>query len=77
MKLSELREQRGMSREELAVAVKTSYPNILRLESGAQQPRLDLAIRIAELFGVPVESIEWGKADDADDAGKERLAAAS
>lgn len=65
VKLRELREQRGLSREELAVAVETSYPNLLRLESGQSQPRLDLAKRIAEFFGVPVESIEWGAKPDA------------
>lgn len=72
-KLRELREQRGISREELAVAVKTSYPNITRLEAG-QSPRLDLARRIAEYFGVAVEDIEWGQPPDTD-AGKDLGAA--
>ena len=70
MKLKELREQRGISREQLAAAVKTSYPNIVRLESGTSKPRIDLAVAIAKFFGVPVESIEWGQPpDDAEGKG--------
>ena len=67
MKLKELREQRNISRERLAVDVGTSYANIVSLELGRSQPSLKLAIKIAEYFGVPVESIDWGTKPAADD----------
>lgn len=57
----ELREARGMSREELAVALKTTFSTVVRIELRRTNPRLDLALRIAEFFGVPVEEIDWGK----------------
>ena len=63
-----LRAQRKMSREELALAVGVTYSTIANLEVGRYKPRIDLAIKIARVFGVPVESIDWGKAgaDDGD-----------
>lgn len=72
MTLRELRAQRKMSREELALAVGVTYSTIANLEAGRYKPRIDLAIKIARVFGVPVESIGWGKAgagdrDDRDD----------
>ena len=54
-----LREERGMSREELAVAVKTTFSTIVRIELGKTRPRLDLAERIYAFFEVPVGSIDW------------------
>ncbi len=62
MTLRELRAQRKMSREELALAVGVTYSTIANLEAGRYKPRIDLAIRIARVFGVPVELIDWGKA---------------
>lgn len=63
MHLRELREQRGKTREELAVAVGVTYSTIANLETGKFKPRVDLAVKIAQFFDVPVESIEWGKGD--------------
>lgn len=57
--LRRLREDRGVSREALAVAVRTTFSTIVRIELGQSQPRLDLAIDLAKYFGVPVEGIAW------------------
>jgi putative transcriptional regulator len=57
----QLREERGLSREALAVAVNTTFSTVVRIELRKHNPRLDLAFRIAEFFGVPVEDIDWGK----------------
>jgi transcriptional regulator with XRE-family HTH domain len=57
----ELREARGMSREELAVALRTTFSTLVRIELGKTRPRLDLAERIYQFFDVPVGAIEWGK----------------
>ena len=77
MNLYQLRKQRGISRERLAADVGTSYSNIVSLETGRSKPRIDLAMEIARYFGVPVESIEWGKPsdDDTDTTGKDHRAA--
>lgn len=61
VKLSDLRKQRNVSREELAVAVGTSYSNIVSLELGRSMPSLELAQKIARYFGVSTDDIEWGK----------------
>lgn len=63
MKLEELRKSRDVSREALAVAVGVTYSTIANLETGRFKPRVDLAVKIAQFFNVPVESIEWGKGD--------------
>ena len=75
MKLRELREQRGVSREQVAAVAGTSLATVMRLEAGTAMPRIDVAQRIAEYFGVPVESIEWGQPPDAN-AGKDQPAVA-
>lgn len=69
--LKQLREERGLSREELAVALKTNYSTLVNIETGRSTPRVDLAERIYLYFGVPIGSIEWGNK-----AGKESAVAA-
>lgn len=70
MKLRELREQRGVSREQVAAVAGTSLATVMRLEAGTAIPRIDVAQKIADYFGVPVSSIEWGQPPDAN-AGKD------
>lgn len=55
----ELREECGLTREELAVALKTTFSTIVRIELGKTRPRLDLAERIYAFFDVPVGTIDW------------------
>lgn len=74
LKLKALREQRGVKREELALAVGTSYNNIVSLELGRSMPSLELAQRIAKYYDVSTDDIAWGESPDAPE-GKERRTA--
>lgn len=56
-RLAVLRAERGLSRQELADSVDVNYQTIGYLERGEYNPSLELAFRIAELFGVPVEAV--------------------
>lgn len=56
-RLAVLRAERGLSRQELADAVDVNYQTIGYLERGEYNPSLELAFRIAELFGVPIEAV--------------------
>ncbi|MDB4949627.1 MAG: transcriptional regulator, family [Gemmatimonadetes bacterium] len=52
-----LRAERGMSRQDLAAAVGVNYQTIGYLERGDYNPSLELAFRIGEVFGLPIEAI--------------------
>ncbi|MBW4719023.1 helix-turn-helix transcriptional regulator [Saccharothrix obliqua] len=52
-----LRAERGMTRVELARAVAVNPQTIGALERGDHYPSLDLALRICEEFGLPVEAV--------------------
>lgn len=56
-RIAVLRVERGMSRQELADAVDVNYQTIGYLERGEYNPSLDLAFRLAEHFGLPIETI--------------------
>jgi DNA-binding XRE family transcriptional regulator len=56
-RLAVLRAERGLSRQELAAALGVNYQTIGYLERGEYNPSLDLALRAAEYFGLPVEAI--------------------
>ncbi len=56
-RLALLRTERGMSRQELAAALGVNYQTIGYLERGDYSPSLELALRISELFGLPIEAI--------------------
>jgi DNA-binding XRE family transcriptional regulator len=56
-RLAVLRAERGMSRQELADALAVNYQTIGYLERGEYNPSLDLALRAAEYFGLPVEAV--------------------
>ena len=56
-RLAVLRAERGLSRQELADALGVNYQTIGYLERGEYNPSLDLALRAAEFFNVPVEAI--------------------
>jgi transcriptional regulator with XRE-family HTH domain len=45
------REKRGMTTEELAIAVGVRQPTISRVESGRSRPSPELADRLAKYFG--------------------------
>lgn len=52
-----LRAERGLSRAQLAEAVEVNPQTIGALERGDHYPSLDLAFRLCEVFGLPVEAV--------------------
>lgn len=52
-----LRADRGMSRTDLADALGIHYQTVGYIERGEYAPSLHLALRIATLFGLPVEAV--------------------
>ena len=56
-RIAVLRAERGLSRQALAGAVGVNYQTVGYLERGDYNPSLELAFRLSELFGVPVEAI--------------------
>jgi putative transcriptional regulator len=56
-RLIEFREHAGLSRQQLADLVDVHYQTVGYLERGEYSPSLVLALRIATVLGVPVESL--------------------
>jgi len=56
-RLAVMRTERGLSRQELADALEVNYQTIGYLERGEYNPSLELALRAADFFGVPVEAM--------------------
>jgi DNA-binding XRE family transcriptional regulator len=56
-RLKQLRTERGVSRRELADALGVHYQTVGYLERSEYSPSLELALRIAAHFEVPVELI--------------------
>lgn len=56
-RLAVLRADRGLSREGVARALGVNYQTIGFIERGDYSPSLELALRIAEFFGLPLEMI--------------------
>ena len=56
-RLAVLRAERGISRQELADALGINYQTVGYLERGEYNPSLELAFRIGEHFGLPIEAI--------------------
>jgi putative transcriptional regulator len=56
-RLAECRAAKGMNKSKLAFLLKMTRGYVTRLERGDIRPKLETAIRIARIFGKPVESI--------------------
>jgi DNA-binding XRE family transcriptional regulator len=56
-RIAVLRAERGLSRQQLAEAVGVNFQTIGYIERGEYNPSLDLAFRLAEVFGLPIEAI--------------------
>jgi len=56
-RLAVLRAERSLSRQDLAEALGVNYQTIGYLERGEYNPSLELALRAAEYFALPVEAI--------------------
>ncbi len=52
-----LREDKGVSRKELAEAIGVNFQTVGYMEREEYNPSLDLAIRISEYFNLPVDFI--------------------
>ena len=55
--LRELREQQGMTQQELANKLHVSRQTVISLERGKYNPSLNLAFTISRLFGVTIEEV--------------------
>lgn len=56
-RLRELREERGLTQEELAKALGVTRQTIIAIEKGKYDPSLRLAFRIARFFNRSIEEI--------------------
>ncbi|EME22990.1 helix-turn-helix transcriptional regulator [Rhodococcus triatomae] len=56
-RIAVLRAERSMSRAELAALIEVNPQTVGALERGDHYPSLDLALRICEVFGLPVEAV--------------------
>ena len=52
-----LRAERGLSWADLARALEINYQTVGYIERGDFNPSLELAFRIAEYFGLPIEAV--------------------
>ncbi len=56
-RISILRQEKGISRKELAEKIGVNFQTVGYLEREEYNPSLDLAFRISESFGLPIELI--------------------
>jgi DNA-binding XRE family transcriptional regulator len=56
-RIAVLRRERGISRRQLAEAVGVNFQTVGYLEREEYNPSLDLAFRISDHFGLPVEMV--------------------
>jgi DNA-binding XRE family transcriptional regulator len=56
-RLPVLRAERGLTRKDLAEAIDVNYQTVGYLERGDYSPSLDLAFRLSDFFGLPIEAI--------------------
>jgi putative transcriptional regulator len=55
--VNKLRQERGVTQEDLATKVNVSRQTIIALEKGNYTPSILLALKIAGFFSIPVEKI--------------------
>ncbi len=56
-RITVLRAERNLSRQELADAIRVNYQTVGYIERGDYTPSLELALRISEYFRLPVEAV--------------------
>ena len=56
-RISVLRAERGLSRKDLADAVGVNFQTIGYLERGDYNPSLELAFKLSDYFGLPIEAM--------------------
>jgi putative transcriptional regulator len=55
--IRELRAGRGMTQQELADAISMTRQTVVAIEGDKYSPSLEVAFRIAAVFGVPLEAV--------------------
>jgi putative transcriptional regulator len=63
-RLRELRQEHGLTQEQLAADLDVTRHTILALEVGRYVPSIELALRLAAYFDRPLETIFWLEADE-------------
>lgn len=58
-RLREVRQEHGLTQEQLAVELDVTRHTILALEVGRYVPSIELALRLAAYFNRPLETIFW------------------
>jgi putative transcriptional regulator len=66
-RLRDLRQQYGLTQEQLARDLDVTRHTILALEVGRYVPSIELALRLAAYFREPLETIFWLPAAEIDD----------
>ncbi|MBC8569415.1 helix-turn-helix transcriptional regulator [Zongyangia hominis] len=56
-KIAALREEKGLTQQQLAAMVETSRQTIISLENGKYNPSILLAHKIAKTFGKQIEEV--------------------
>jgi putative transcriptional regulator len=62
--LRELRQEHGLTQEQLAADLEVTRHTILALEVGRYVPSIELALRLAAYFNRPLETIFWLDPDE-------------
>lgn len=63
-KLYSIRIERGETQEQVADSVGISYVSLSRYETGQRMPKMDILIRLADHYGVTVDSIVGRKMNE-------------
>jgi putative transcriptional regulator len=63
-RLRELRQEHGLTQEQLAADLEVTRHTILALEVGRYVPSIELALRLAAYFDRPLEMIFWLDPDE-------------
>jgi len=58
-RLRETRKERGMTQEQLANALNISKNTLVNYETGKSVPKIDVAKRMANLYGLTVNDIKF------------------
>ncbi len=56
-RIRQLREAKGTTQEEFAMALKVSRQTVIAMEKGNYEPSLGLALKVARFFDLQVEKI--------------------
>lgn len=54
-KIKEVREERGMTQKELALAIPITEACLCRYEQNERLPKLDILIKISDIFKLPID----------------------